>query len=67
MPVQVKLNDILAYGFVFIQEANWKPMNFEGQTDQLQTLCGEMESCGIDNFNELVVGKYNSEKLSRRI
>ena len=41
-------------------------MDFEGQADQLQTLCGEMESCGIDNFNELVVGKCYCEKLNKR-
>ncbi|XP_078372315.1 exocyst complex component 8-like [Oculina patagonica] len=48
-------------------EANWKPMNFEGQTDQLQTLCGEMESCGIDNFNELVVDGNKVELSSATV
>ena len=32
-------------------------MDFEGQTDQLGTLCGEMESLGVENFNDLIVGK----------
>lgn len=31
-------------------------MDFEGQTDQLGTLCGEMESLGVENFNDLIVG-----------
>ncbi|XP_020606527.1 exocyst complex component 8-like isoform X2 [Orbicella faveolata] len=39
-----------------VTEANWKPMDFEGQTDQLGTLCGEMESLGVENFNDLIVG-----------
>ena len=33
-------------------------MDFEGQTESLGTLCGEMESLGIDNFNDLIVGKW---------
>ena len=34
-------------------------MDFQGQRDQLDTLCGEMESCGIDDFHALV-GKWRS-------
>lgn len=40
-----------------LQEANWTPMDFEGQLDQLNTLCGEMESCGIEDFNTFIVGE----------
>lgn len=54
-------HQVIVNRFVSIQEDNWKPVDFEGQTDQLQTLCGEMESCGIENFNELVVSKFYSE------
>ena len=35
-------------------------MDFEGQRDQLDTLCGEMESCGIEDFHTFVVGKWLS-------
>ena len=31
-------------------------MDFEGPTNQLETLCGEMESCGVENFQNLYVG-----------
>ena len=31
-------------------------MDFEGQSDQLATLCGEMESCGITDFETFFVG-----------
>ena len=40
-----------------LQEANWTPMDFEGQLDQLNTLSGEMESCGIEDFNTFIVGE----------
>lgn len=40
-----------------LQEANWTPTDFEGRLDQLNTLCGEMESCGIENFNTFIVGE----------
>ena len=32
-------------------------MDFEGQLDQLNTLSGEMESCGIEDFNTFIVGE----------
>lgn len=37
-------------------------MDFEGQTDQLGTLCGEMESLGVENFNDLIVGKCRLQR-----
>ena len=37
-------------------------MDFQGQTDQLGTLCGEMDSLGVDNFNDLIVGKWLQRK-----
>ena len=37
-------------------------MDLEGQTDQLGTLCGEMESLGVENFNDLIVGKWLQRK-----
>ncbi|XP_022793025.1 exocyst complex component 8-like [Stylophora pistillata] len=37
-------------------ETNWKPMEFEGPADQLGKLCEEMESLGIESFQELVDG-----------
>lgn len=40
-----------------LQEANWTPMDFGGQLDQLNTLCGEMESCGIEDFQTFIVGE----------
>ena len=58
----------IVYEFLFIQEANWKPMDLEGQTDQLGTLCGEMESLGVENFDELIVGKWlHRKELELRI
>ncbi|XP_068699488.1 exocyst complex component 8-like isoform X2 [Montipora foliosa] len=38
------------------KEGNWSPIDFEGQRDQLTTLCGEMESCGVDDFHNYCVG-----------
>lgn len=32
-------------------------MDFEGQLDQLNTLCAEMESLGIEDFNTFIVGE----------
>ena len=43
-------------------------MDFEGQTDQLGTLCEEMESLGVENFNDVIVGKWLQRKeLKHRI
>ena len=43
-------------------------MDLEGQTDQLGTLCGEMESLGVENFNDLIVGKgLHRKELELRI
>lgn len=33
-------------------------MDFEAQREQLSTLCGEMESCGIEDFHAFIVGKW---------
>ena len=43
---------------LFIQESSWTAMDFKGQkTDDLEKLCGEMESLGIEEFPNLIVGK----------
>ena len=58
----------IVFGSPLIQEANWKPLDLEGQTDQLGTLCGEMESLGVENFNDLIVGKWlHRKELELRI
>ena len=56
--LNVAANEKLIYCELWLlQEANWRPMDFEGERDQLTTLCGEMESCGVEGFHTLVVGK----------
>lgn len=42
------------YVFFLMKETNWKPMEFEGHADQLGKLCEEMESLGIESFQQLV-------------
>ena len=37
-----------------MKETNWKPIEFEGHADQLGKLCEEMESLGIESFQQLV-------------
>lgn len=51
------VNVLIVLCGLLIQEANWTPMDFEGQLDQLNTLCGEMESCGVEDFNTFIVGE----------
>ncbi|XP_073246335.1 exocyst complex component 8-like [Porites lutea] len=49
------------------KEANWTPTDFEGRLDQLNTLCGEMESCGIENFNTFIVGRSKVDLSSATV
>ncbi|XP_074626269.1 exocyst complex component 8-like [Acropora palmata] len=49
------------------KEGNWKAINFDGRRDELSTLCGEMESCGIEDFQSNCVAGNRVELSSSTV